>query len=70
MLLVFDEDIGSALTAVCQFDNDLDAIYLVKAAQIVRRHSFQTTEKFCGSFKPDCQKHPVPQQLAGLVQMI
>jgi len=66
VLLVF----GSALTAACQFDSDLDAIYLIKAAQIVRRHIFQTMEKFCGSFKPDCQKHSVPQQLADLVQMI
>ena len=70
VLLAFDEDIGGALTTACEFDSDLDALYLVKAAQIVRRHMFQTAEKFCGSFTPDCQKRSVPQHLIDLVQMI
>ena len=35
--LGFDKDIGSALSAACQFDNDLEALHLSKAAQIVHR---------------------------------
>jgi len=56
VLLVFDEDTGGALTTACEFDSDLDALYLVKAAQIVWRNIFQTAEKFRGNFRADCQK--------------
>lgn len=37
VLLVFDDDIGSALVKACEFDSDTDALHLARAANIVRR---------------------------------
>lgn len=36
MLLVFDSDIGNALSTASIFDKDVEASVLVRAAQIVR----------------------------------
>ena len=36
-IMVFEEDIGSALAKACEFDSDDDAIHLAHAAKIVRR---------------------------------
>lgn len=70
VLLVFDADVGSALSAACQFSDVEDAWHLAKAAEIVRRHLFDMDLKFTGEFKPGCQKSSVPQNLLTLIQMI
>jgi len=70
VLLVFSEDIGDALSTACQVDSDLDALHLVKAAEIVRRDIFNMSYKFNGTFPIDCQENSVPQSLIALVKMI
>src|SRR6218665_3257627 len=53
VLLVFDDDIGTALFKACSKDFDQDAICLSRAAKIVRRQIFGNRLKwsFNGSFK-------------------
>ena len=70
VLLVFDEDIAGALSNACQFDADVEASILVKAAHIVRRDIANVTYKFSGEFLPNCQEVSVPQSLTALTQMI
>jgi len=69
-LLVFDEDIAGALSNACQFDKDVEAMILVKAAQIVRRDITNATYKFSGEFSTCCHEKSVPQSLTALTQMI
>ena len=40
IFLVFDENIGAALSLACEHDSDGDDVHLARAAQIVRRHLF------------------------------
>ena len=73
--LVFDKDIGTALSAACQFDADLEALHLSNAAHIVRRDLFNfvdtgTSSAFSGMFAKDCQVNSVPQSLLALIHMI
>ncbi|XP_045131595.1 uncharacterized protein LOC123516404 [Portunus trituberculatus] len=70
ILLAFDEDIGSALTKVCEKEYDDEAITLAKAAQIVRRYMLEKNASFTGSFDSECQTQSVPQTLLALVAMI
>ena len=70
VLLVFDDDIGPALLKACQYDCDRDAVYLSKAAQIIRRTVFDTNEPFAGKFLPGCQERAVSQNLLALITMI
>jgi hypothetical protein len=70
VLLVFDEDIGRALSTACHADSNVEALTLVKAAHIVRRDIFGTPFTFNGQFTADCQQKSVPQSLTALVQMI
>lgn len=69
-LLVFDADIGLALTKACERDSDSDAIHLARAAQIVRMHMFHKTSHFDGSFGDNCQEASVPDVLLALINMI
>jgi len=73
--LVFDKDIGTALSAACQFDADLEALHLANAAEIVRRDLFNfieigTGSPFNGTFAKDCQVNSVPQSLLALIHMV
>lgn len=68
VLLIFDNDIGSALRKACDYDND--ALHLTRAARFVRREMFEKRFSFDGSFKQGCQKDSVPQSLLALVNMI
>ena len=70
VLLVFDNDIGSALSMACTYDQDMDALHLAKAAQIVRREMFNTCNRFDDLFAQGCQESSVPLSLKALVQMI
>ncbi|KAG0713757.1 hypothetical protein GWK47_015523 [Chionoecetes opilio] len=65
-LLLFEKDIGPTLKKAC--DHDSDAMHLVRAAQVVRRHFFQT--RFTFDFHADCQKDSVTPSLLALVNMI
>ena len=69
VLLAFEEDIGTALAKVCEFDSDNDAIHLARAAKIVRNHMFGEAKSFTG-FTLGCQKESVSSLLLALVNMI
>lgn len=69
VLLVFDDDIGSALVKACEFDSDKDALQLARAANIVQREMFGEPKSFAG-FPNGCQESSVTSPLLTLVNMI
>ena len=68
VLLVFEEDVGAALTKACELDSDNDVVHLVRLAQIMRRQMFEEGEPFNG-FPEGCQEYSVPSLLRALVSM-
>src|SRR6218665_1925585 len=74
VLLVIDDDIGTALFKASNKDFDQDAICLSRAAEIVRHEIFGNRPKwsFNGSFKfsANCNDNSVPNTLLALVSMI
>uniref|UniRef100_UPI00358FEB60 uncharacterized protein isoform X2 n=1 Tax=Myxine glutinosa TaxID=7769 RepID=UPI00358FEB60 len=68
VLLAFSDDIGAALTKACEWDSDSDAVYLGRAANIVRRHMFEL-KPFTG-FHEGCQRDSVLKLLLALVNMV
>jgi len=70
ILLVYDEDIGTALKQACNDDCDSDALNLAKASNIIRRDVIELTQSFNGRFPVDCQENAVLQSLAALVNML
>ena len=69
VLLVFEEDVGDALTKACELGSDNDVVHLARAAQTVRRHMFEEGEPFNG-FPEGCQEDSVPSLLLALVSMV
>ena len=69
VLLVFEEDVGDALTKACELDSDKYVVHLARAAQTVRRHMFEEGEPFNG-FPEGCQEDVVPSLLLVLVSMV
>lgn len=67
VMLVFDENIGAALSKACEHDSD--SVHLARASQIVRRHMFDSIP-FTGSFEEAFQEKSVPQLLLALVSMV
>ena len=70
MYLAFNQDIGPAIRKAIDDDADDDGMHLVKAAAIVRRHMFDMSYKFNGTFEEGCQESAVPDSLVALVSMI
>ena len=70
MVLIFNADIGSALSKACEHDSDNDAVHLARAANIVRRDMFKMKNQFSGSFGTKCQEESVPVSLLALVAMV
>ena len=70
IVLVCNEDVGSALSKACEHDGDNDAIHLARAANIVRRDMFKMKNQFSGSFGTKCQEDSVPVSLLTLVAMV
>ena len=70
VVLVCNEDIGAALRKACEYDSDNEAVYLARAASIVRRSMLRTKQSFSGSFDAQCQLKSVPGSLLALVAMI
>jgi hypothetical protein len=70
ILLVCNDDIGIAVSAACQFDSDMEAIYLARAAHILRRQIFNLSYKFNGHFEKDSQVKSVPHSLSTFVKML
>ena len=69
VLLVFEEDVGAALSKACELGSDNDVVDLARAAQTMRRHMFEEVELFNG-FSEGCQEDYVPSILPALVSMV
>ena len=68
---MFDYDVAELVQeASLQKDYDMDAIYIARAAEIVRRDMFQKGAGFSGSFERNCQENSVPNSLKTLVDMV
>ena len=70
ILLVYREDIGSALAKACQHDIDSDAVHLARAAPIIRKDMFQLSQPSNGYFSDKSQEESVPQLLLTVVSMM
>ena len=74
VVLIFNEDVGSALKKACEHDvdddGDDDALSLARAANIVRRDMLKMNNQFNGSFESNCQENSVPASLLALVAMV
>ena len=57
VILSFDDEIGGALKKACDHDSDRDAMYLVRAAKVVRREMFNSKYFFDGSFSEESQRY-------------
>ena len=64
--LAFSSDISEALQYAQDYDYDVEAIHLAKAATFVRTKQ----QHFNGSFESDCHHQAVPKSLLALVNMI
>ena len=65
ILLVFEEDVGAALTKACELDSDNDVAHLARAAQTVRRHMVEEdvsplTDSLKGAKKIMCHRCCLP----------
>ena len=70
VVLISNQDIGSALSKACELDADNDAVHLARAASIVRRDMFKMKNQFNGSFEKKCQEESLPASLLELVSMV
>ena len=70
ILLIYDEDIVTAVKQACTDDCDSDALILAKASNIIRRDVFEPAQSFNGRFPVDWHEKAVPQSLAALVIML
>ena len=50
--------------------HDTDAMYLIRATQVVRKEILDCSCSFNGSFQENCQQEAVPPSLLALVNMI
>ena len=69
VLMVFEEDVGTAFATACGLDCDSNAVHLARAAQIVQCQMFREAKTFNG-FPERCQEESVPLLLLGLVCVI
>lgn len=69
ILLVLDRTIGEAIKDVNKQD-DVDGMYLAKAAKIVRNEILNQPQSFNGTFSPDCEDSSIPPSLRALICMI
>ena len=70
VVLVSNEDVGAALRKACEHYSDIEAVYLARAANTVRRDIFKIRQRFNRSFDVQCQEKLVPPSLLALVTMI
>ena len=67
--LVFEDDVGAALTKAYELDSDNDVVHLACAAHTMRRHMFEEAKPFNG-LPEGCQEESVPSLLLALVSMV
>ena len=69
VLLIYNEDVGTAIKQATYTNFDDEAIILSKAAQIVRKDMMEAKYHFNGSFDATCQQKSIPQSLKSLIGM-
>lgn len=69
-MVAFEEDIGSLISRALPGENDDNALYLERTANIVREEMFNESSSATGSVTQSSQKGSVPQALLSLVTMI
>ena len=69
-MLNFHDDVGHRCVIACLDGADDEAIFLAKAADIIRRDIFGLHTGFDGSFPRGCQEDAVRKSLVALVSMI
>ena len=70
VILAFEDDISSAIHYANENSRDSQAIYLEKAAQVIRKEVLSKKHSFNGRFSQHCQEEAVPDTLLALVNMI
>ena len=71
VIIMFDRDVADLVQEErMNRDYDMDAMYIAKAAEIVRLGMFRNSYSFDGSFSPDCQTNVIPTSLKALADMI
>jgi hypothetical protein len=70
VLMVFNDDLGEVLQKAREHSYDEEGIFLLRAAQIIRRDMLHKSAKFNGTFTKDCQENSVPQTLLSLIRML
>jgi hypothetical protein len=71
VILIFSEDVGSAIKKACELDGDTEAMHLLQAANIIRKKILINKKaSFNGTFDSQCQEASVPNSLVALVSMI
>ena len=68
ILLAFKEDVAMTIRRARE-DCDKEAMYLARAATIVRGEMMMIENSFDGSFDQDCQHNSVPESLLLLVNI-
>ena len=68
--LGFSRNIGAALNFAKTHDHDAEAMYLAKAAMLVRKELFRKKQCVNGAFDAHSQRSEVPELLLALVDMI
>ena len=63
MVLISNEDIGTALKKACEGDSDMDAVHLAEAAKLVRTDMLKMKSEFSGTFEAQCQENSLPVSL-------
>ena len=56
VILVFSEDVGSAMRKACELDADTEGMHLLRAANIIRRQILNPKALFNGTFDSQCQE--------------
>ena len=70
VILAFENNIGTAIHYANENSRDSQAIYLAKAAQIIRKEVLSKKQSFNGRFSQHCQEEAVPDTLLALINMI
>ena len=69
-LLAFNKDLGAALRVSLDQNHDDESIFLVRAANIVRKDMLKWQASFSGSFDLDSQTKSVPHSFSALAAII
>ena len=70
IILIFSDDVGTAMRSACENEAYSSAIHLARAAQTVRRELFNNSCIFTRAYDKECQELSIPSSLSALMSMI